>query len=318
MLQSESGPPSLDEEDVKKFEDNMKNSMAGGMLWAHHVRSLFGDYKDLPLFVKMAMTCLLQDNVNIFQAVYGINSGPLTDHDPPFPTPGVTAERFQVAICDLNSAVFILDLDGDLELADLNGCLIRLLQLRVERKQERVHGICVVNHQRSLDPVMRQTHRKLDDAVNSLLTSCDMSLVFATDLARYLKGALDHKWPLTTVREGMKHGGFVPCSPPNSTYVGEVLKVFPKKSVIGLHADADPPLVKGETIAVRSNAGFEVLKAESLVQNGKESGCITKGESAVMVTFEVKKVVDGSFVYRLSPAPAEAVPDNPPADSQPG
>jgi len=305
VLQSESGPPSLDEEDVKKFEDNMKNIMADELLWAHHARSLFGDYKDLSLFVKMAMTCVVQDNVKILQALYGINFGPLTDHDPPFPTPGVTAERFRVAIDGLNAVVFVLDLDGDVDLADLNGCLVRLLQLRVERKNERVRGICVVNHQRGLAPLMRQTHRRLDDAVTTLLTSCDMSLVFATDLARYLKGALDHKWPLTPVREGLKNGGFVPCNPPNSSYVGEVLKVFPKKSVIGLNADADPPLTKGERIVIRSNAGFEVLKAESLVQKGKESDTITKGESAVMVAFEVNKVLEGSFIYRLQPPVAE-------------
>jgi len=155
--------------------------------------------------------------------------------------------------------------------------------------------------------------------MTNLLASCDMSVVFTTDLSRYLKGALDHKWPMTPVRESMKSGGFVPCLPPTATYLGEVMKVFPKRSVIGMIADADPPLNKDEMIVVWSNAGFEVLKAESLVQNNKPSDTITKGESAGQVTFDVKKVIEGSFVARLAAPPAEASPTNlpPPAPVTP-
>jgi len=296
------GPPSEDPVAIQKYEENLQSAFADDILWTQHALSLFGEYKDLPLFVKMALTCVVCGSAKIVQALFGLNSGPLIDNAPPFPATGVTPERFLAVIDDVDTSIFVLDLDGEVELGDLSGILVRLLQRRVEQSEKRIHGICVVNHQRWLAPIMRQVHRKLDDGLEYLLQSCDLSLLFATDLARYVKGAIDHGWSLSPVREAIKAPGYVSFEPPNATYVGHVITVFPKRSVIGINADANPPLKTGERIVVRSNAGFEILTAESLAVNKQAVEEVYTGEAGIKVEFDVKKIIQGSYVFRMNPS----------------
>ncbi len=80
------GPPTEDSEAMAEYEANLKSVYADNILWTQHARSLFGEYKDLPLFVKMAMTCVILDSIQIVQSLLGLNSGPLTDNAPPFRT----------------------------------------------------------------------------------------------------------------------------------------------------------------------------------------------------------------------------------------
>ncbi len=197
----------------------------------------------------------------------------------------------------METLIFILDLDGEVNLEELNGIFVRLLQRRVEYKAGRIRGICVVNHQRWLAPIMRQVHRELDNVLDSLLQSCDLSLVFATDLARYLKGALDYKWPLKPICKAMASGGYVSCEPPGTACVGEVIRVFPRLCVIGMHLETKRPLRRGEQIVVRSNAGFEVLTVDSLAVGKQILEEVYSGEVGVKVAFDVKKIIEGSYVY---------------------
>jgi hypothetical protein len=117
---------------------------------------------------------------------------------------------------------------------DLNGVMLRLLQLRYEDAHKEIHGLCIVNQQQHLAPEARETFHRLDDNLAELLRTCGLSLVFAPDLAWYIMGARDYKWPLTKLRDGMKVNGLINCSPPNCTYVGEVIRLFPKIGVLGV------------------------------------------------------------------------------------
>jgi hypothetical protein len=176
--------------------------------------------------------------------------------------------------------------------------MVRLLQLRVEHSNQRIHGVCIVNHQQHLAPACREAYRSLDSNLNTLLASCDLSLAFASDLAGYMKAARDHKWPLTPIRDGMKGSGYVPCRPPNSTYVGEVIRVFAKLNVLRLNVDADPPLAKADQVFVRCVAGFESMIAESIEVEKKAVDSVSKGQAGVKVSGDVGKVAEGAFVFR--------------------
>jgi hypothetical protein len=298
VREAEFGPPA-DPDTTRDGERTAPSPLLDDILWDQYTSSLFGNRKDLPLFAKMAMTCVICGSTEIVQATTGLNSGTLADNDPPFPEVGVIPERFNTKIDDLETAIFIVDLDGEMDLRALNGVLIRMLQLRVQNTDKRVHGICIVNQQRHLAPVMREACRTVEEDMRRLLESCDITVVLTTDLARYIKGALEFGWNLHPIREAMKVGGFTPCEPPNALYIGEVIRVFPKRSVIGINVDVEPPLQVGDKIAIRSDAGFEVLEVASISVNKELVRSAAIGEIGVKVKFDVKRIIDGSFVYRI-------------------
>lgn len=289
--------------------------LVDNQLWKQHSDALFGNHKNLALFTKMSLACILKDDANIAQAFMGSGLG-LVDCEQMEPHPGVNPERFKFAIDDVPTAAFLIELDGELAASDLNGVLVRLLQLRVESGGKRVHGLCVVNHQLHVAPALREVYRQLPDEVTALLGSCDLSLVLATDLARYIRGVRDYGWRLTPIREAMKVGGYIPCTPPGGTYAAKIVKVFPKLGVLGVDVDASPALEQGDQIVVQSPDGFEMLKVESITIEAKEVKSVAKGLAGLKVATDVKKIAEGAIVFRPSPSPVPAAPVQPDAPVQ--
>jgi hypothetical protein len=287
--------------------DDTEKFLADNMLWGMHRRALHGSPKDLPLFIKMSLAVILADNTDIMDVTMSRKGASILDHEIPNPLPGVTPERFRCDLDDLRLAVFLVELDGRLTIPDLNGVMVRLLQLRCEYPGKKIHGLCVVNQQQHLEPEARETCPKLDDNLAELLRTCGLSLVFAPDLAWYIKGARDHKWPLTPLRDGMKGKGLITCWPPNCTYIGEVIRVFPKIGVLGVEIDADPRVEKGDRVFVRAGVGYEAMTVESIRQEEKDLQSVKTGQAGLKVTGDVKKVAEGAFVFRVSPpTPASA------------
>jgi hypothetical protein len=280
--------------------------LADDMLWGKRSRALYGPEKNIPLFVKMSLACIQANNIDIMEVFMDRNGTSILNHEELNPLPGVTPERFKLEPDDLRIAVFVIELDGELTIADLNGVMVRLLQLRVECSGTRIHGVCIVNHQQHLAPARREAYTALDANLSALLASCDLSLVFATDVARYINAAREHEWPLTPIRDGIKGGGYVPCWPPNSTYVGEVIKVFPKLNVLGLNVDANPPREKGDQVFVHCISGFECMTVESIEGGKKPLDSVSKGEAGVKVSGDVRKVAEGAFMFRAQSHPFSA------------
>ncbi|HMC65512.1 MAG TPA: hypothetical protein VKI65_11295, partial [Gemmataceae bacterium] len=275
--------------------------LADNQQWRTHRRALHGDSKDLALFVKMSLAVILADNADIMEVFMSRKGTSIVDHEILSPLPGVTPERFQCDLDDLRLAVLLIELDGMLTIPDLNGVMVRLLQLRSEYPNKKIHGLCVVNQQQHLAPEARETCRKLDDYLAELLRTCGLSLVFAPDLAWYIKGARDHKWPLTPLRDGMKGKALITCWPPNCTYVGEVIRLFPRIGVLGVEINADPPVAKGDQVFVHAAAGYEAMTIESIRQEEKELQSVRTGQAGLKVTGDVKKVAEGAFVFRVTP-----------------
>jgi hypothetical protein len=284
--------------------DDAEEFLANNMLWDKHRRALHGSAKDLPLFVKMSLAVILADNADIMNALLSRKVPPILDHETLNPLPGVTPERFSCDLDDLWLAVFLIELDGMLTTPDLNGVLIRLLQLRREYADKKIHGLCVVNQQQHLAPEAREPCRKLEDNLDELLRTCGLSLVFAPDLLWYIKGARDHKWSLTPLRDGMKGTGLITCWPPNCTYVGEVIQRFPKLGVLGVGVDADPPITRGGQVFVRAASGYEAMTVESIQQQKKDLQSVKCGQAGLKVTGDVKTVAEGAFVFRVAPPSA--------------
>ena len=92
-----------------------------------------------------------------------------------------------------------------------------------------------------------------------------------------------------------------------------MLRVFPKQSVVGVCVDANPALKKGDRIVLRSNEGFEELGVESIKVKNDLVDDFAKGEVGLKVTFNVKKIIDASFVYRLE-SPVESSEVSPVVD----
>ncbi len=281
--------------------DDTKEFLARDMLWSTHRRALHGSAKDLPLFVKMSLAVILADNADIMDVFMSRKGTSIVDHEILSPHPAITPERFQCDLDDLRLAVFLVELDGMLSIADLNGVMVRLLQLRCEYPDKRIHGLCVVNQQQHLAPEARETCRELDDNLAELLRTCGLSAVFAPDLAWYIKGGRDHKWPLSLLRDGMKGKGLITCWPPNCTYVGDVIRLFPKIGVLGVEIAADPPIAKGDQVFVHSAAGYEAMTVESIRREEMEIPSVKTGQAGLKVTGDVKKVTAGALVFRASP-----------------
>jgi hypothetical protein len=278
--------------------DDTEEFLADDMLWGTHRRALHGNAKDLPLFVKMSLAIILADNANIMDVFMSRTS--IVDHEILNPLPGITPERFRCDLDDLRLAVFLVELDGMLTIPDLNGVMVRLLQLRCEYPDKKIHGLCVVNQQQHLVPEVRESCRKLDGNLTELLRTCSLSLVFAPDLAWYIKGARDHKWPLTPLRDGMKGKDLITCWPPNCTYVGEVIRLFPRIGVLGVEIDANPPLAKGDQVFVQTAGGYEAMTVESIRQEEKDLQSVKTGQAGLKVAGNVKNVAEGAFVFRAS------------------
>ncbi len=279
--------------------DDAEEFLAHDMLWGTHRRAVHGSAKDLPLFVKMSLAVILADNADIMD-VFMSDKGPIVDHEILNPLPGTAPERFRCDVDDLLVAVFVIELDGILTIRDLNGVMVRLLQLRCEFPYKTIHGLCVVNHQQHVPPEIRESCRKLDDNLAELLRTCGVSLVFAPDLLWYIKGARDHKWPLTRLREAIKGTGLIACWPPNCTYVGEVIRLFPRIGVLGVEVDADPPVAKGDRVFVLAATGYEAMTVESIRQNEKDVQLAKTGQAGLKVNGDVKQVVEGAYVFRAS------------------
>jgi hypothetical protein len=287
--------------------DDTEEFLAENMLWGTHRRALHGYAKDLPLFLKMSLAVILADNADIMDVFMSRKGTSIVDHEMLNLLPGITAERFRCDLDELRLAVFLVELDGMVTIPDLSGVMVRLLQLRCEYPDKKIHGLCVVNQQQHLAPEARETCRKLDDNLTELLRTCGLSLVFAPDLAWYIKGARDHKWPLSPLRDGMKGKGLITCWPPNCTYVGEVIRLFPKIGVLGVEIDADPPVAKGDQVFVHAAVGYEAMTVESIRQEEKDLQLVKTGQAGLKVTGDVKKVAEGAFVFRASlPTPPSA------------
>lgn len=181
--------------------------------------------------------------------------------------------------------------------------MVRLLQLRVEFPDKRVHGVCVVNHQQHIPPGSREAYRTLPKDLDALLTSCDLSLVFASDLARYLRCARDHNWPLTLIRDKIKTCGYVPCQPPNTTFAGIVLKVFPKLGVLGVSVEAEPEIRESDQVLAMSAARYELMTISSIRVGHQPAKSVGKGEAGLMVGSDLKQISEGAFVFRVSLSP---------------
>jgi hypothetical protein len=281
--------------------EDVHELLAQNQLWGKHGRALYGPEKDLGLIAKMSLACIRADNIDILKVFTDKKAPPIVDHEVMKPTPGVSQERFRLDLDDVKTAVFVIELDGELMISAMSGVMVRLLQLRVEFSEKRVHGICIVNHQQHLAPACRETYRKLDEDVNVLLASCDLSLAFASDLARYLRGARNHIWSLTPIRDGMRGSGYVPCWPPNSTCAGEVVRVFPKLQVLGVNVDADPALAEGDQVFVGSATGFEATTVGSIEADKNAVKSVRKGLAGLKVAGDVKKVTEGALVFRVNP-----------------
>ena len=297
VIEREIGPPP---EDDAEF-------MAHDQLWAQHTRALFGPEKDFPKFAKMSLACILAGSADIMRVFMGKLPVSLLDHEfANLPCP-VQSERFRHDAGDALVAIFLIELDGELAAGHLIGVIARLLQLRVEFSGKRVHGICLVNHQQEMAPAIRETVCAVSDGIATLLSTCDISLAFATDLARYLRCAREQGWPLGPIRDAILASGHVPCQPPGTMLAGEVLKVFPKQEVIGVNVTADPPLKLGDKVQVRSDAGFELMTIRSIEQKGKPLTSVSIGETGLKVDGAVKIIREGATVYRVSAPSAESI-----------
>ncbi len=285
--------------------------MADDQQWGKHGRALYGEQKDFPLFAKISLACILANSSNIMLVLGGSIPTILNDHEILSPLPSVVSERFRLIVDGLACAVFLLEIDGELGPSDLTGIMVRLLQIRIELEGKRIHGICIVNHQQHLAPVLRDSLKKLSDEMTSLLISCDISLLFAADLARYIRCARDKNWPLTPLRDGLKSSGYVSCFPPASVFAGEVVKVFPRAGVLGVSVDSEVPMASGDRILVRSGVGFEAMTVESIEVERSPVATLKKGIGTLKVVGDVKLIIEGAFVFRQSPpVPApEPIPD---------
>jgi hypothetical protein len=115
------------------------------------------------------------------------------------------------------------------------------------------------------------------------------------------KRGADHKWPLRRLRDGIKGKGLVACWPPNCTYVGEVIRLFPKIGVLGAEIEADPPIAQGDQVFIHTAAGYEAMSVESIRQDGKDLRSVRIGRAGLKVTGDVRKVAAGAFVFRATP-----------------
>jgi hypothetical protein len=280
---------------------------AGELLTSQHQRALYGPEKDLDLFVKMSLACILSGSAHFSQALHNSLKSPIEDRHLLKPGPGVVGERY---LWSANSqvvlAVFALDFDGLLTPMDLAGVMVRLLQLRVELKKL-VYGLCIVNHQRHLEPSRRQEFTTLGEDLEAHLGSCGVSLMFASDLAHYLIGASNLGWSLEPLQKGIQKPGYCPCAPPNAVVAGEFIKPFPRQSAIGIQVLS--PVEVGCLLYVRTNRGFELVTAESIQLEKTPLKEVRNGLVGVKINANVNEVIEGSLVYRIiqpQPAPAAA------------
>ncbi|WP_406699306.1 hypothetical protein V5E97_10585 [Singulisphaera sp. Ch08] len=297
------------EHDKTPYLEEDSTPMASDLLWESHGRALFGAEKDFALFAKMSLACLLADDADVFAVLAGESSRVIQDIESLEPLPGVMPERFRCPFDGALTIVFLLELDGELELSHLKPVMVRLLQLRVEFKSQPVHAVCIVNHQQHLEPAYRESYRTLNAELNTLLVSCEVSLVFASDLTRYFTGARHKNWRLTPVRDGLKGVGYVTCNPPSSIYVGEVVKLFPRIGVLGVYVDAELALVVGDQVLVRSATGFESMTVESIRAETKDLKSVSKGLVGLKVVGDVKGISEGAFVFKVcTPDPLTVSP----------
>ena len=276
--------------------------MADDILWGKHCRALHGDAKDLELFVKMSLAVILADNADIMEVFMSRNGTSIVDHEILNPLSGTTPERFHCNLDNLRLAVFLVELEGKIAITDLDGVVSRMSKLHSEYPDNKIHGVCVVNQQQQRAPDARQICLKLDDNLTDLLGASGLSLVFSTDLARYIKATRVHKWPLTPLRDGMKGVTLITCWPPNCTCVGEVIRLFPKIGVLGVEFDTDTPVGKGDRLFVHAAGGFESMTVESIRQEEKDLQSVKTGQAGLKVTGDVQKVAVGAFVFRVPTA----------------
>jgi hypothetical protein len=269
--------------------------------WRSVESSLCGAQAGPALFVKAALACAVDNNMDIQQVFLHADKRRLVvDHDDKGLAPGAMSERFRCVIDDVSMHVFLLDLDGLPAAADLQGVLLRMLQLRTEAaaatpaegaKALRLHGVVVVNHQRYLEPGRRRVFREIEKDLASVVAAYGLTLVFTTDLWRYMNGALEHCWSLKSLREGLIGPGFLPCHPPRMDALGDVIKYFPKlPGVYGVRLHPKKVMRQNTILYLQSERGYTVRTAAS-IEIGKravESARGAEGETPtdVAVKFE--------------------------------
>lgn len=270
--------------------------------------SLFGQEKDFVLFSKLSLACLLAGHADLMNVLTTNDQYLVLDVENRFEIACVRSERFWVQTADCLMAVFLLEIDGELTVDDLSGMLVRLLQLRVEFPKQRVHGFAIVNHQQHLEPELRNCYTGLSDDLIALLKSCDISLAFSSDIARLLRAARVFDWKLSETRRLVFNSGFVPCQPPHSSHIGIVLRIFPRKSVIGVDVDSDSPLLENDKILVMSGHGFQLTDILSIMQGNDVVTFVSHGQVGLKISGNAKLISPGAFVYRFSPPKVSVSP----------
>lgn len=104
LMECQGGPPT---------EDHVEY-MADDQLWGKHTRGLYGPEKDYALFVKMSMACIVGNSSDIMKVFMGEISVSISDNEVLNPLPGVRPERFRCYIDDVLTAIFLVELDGEL------------------------------------------------------------------------------------------------------------------------------------------------------------------------------------------------------------
>jgi hypothetical protein len=248
----------------------MTEGLIDNVQWKAVEASMCGSTAGPALFVKAAIACVVANSVEI-QRVFKCcdQQRMVVDHavSELALAPGAVSERFRCCLDSFLVLTFLLDLDGLLRVDDLRPMLMRMLQIRTElanSAETRVHGLVIVNHQRHLEPGKRLAYRHLDDALDRLLRVYGLTLVFTTDLWRYINAARAIGWSPESVRASLLRPGFLPCHPPDSVPVGEVVKFFPRYDAYGIRLDPGAEIRAGVKTFVRSDREYELRAVASL------------------------------------------------------
>lgn len=168
-----------------------------------------------------------------------------------------------------------------------------MIRRQKEENRQDIHGMFIVNHQRNIEPLEREdpfTQPQIDDSRNSHYSLLSTWTLFKAFLA-FERGELTFE----DIDYCMRKPGLIEFLPKNWEEIGEVERVFPQQSVIGVKIDKNKLKVE-DYIGYIHNDKYIIKKIKSIKIEGNE---VNEGYPNQDIGIKIDESVDNSFKKKV-------------------
>lgn len=171
---------------------------------------------------------------------------------------------------------------------------------RRQREENRgdIHGIFIVNHQRNIEPLERDTpftKAQIGDSENSHYSLLSTWTLFKAFLS-FERGELSFE----DIDYCIRKPGLIKFLPRDWEQIGQVVRVFPQQNAIGINI-VEKKLVVGDCIGYVHDGSYITKKIESMQIGGKKvSEGYPNQDIGIIINQSINKKFNKTIIYKVT------------------